>query len=219
MPGPHRRHGRRPPAAPARPPGMGSTPRRGSSGRPAGGTTSCRPSTRSCSPTRRAPSTWPRVGADGCRLGGRTEARGRLPVQQRSRWARTGPAVLRRDGGVLQGGVVHDIATGRLVVQPLADVALVGARAPGQLGRRQGPRFGHRPVHPQSVTEVGQCAGNRGADVADQPSDELLEPSPDRWTWRVLSYGLTRWPECGQSGSHPACTPLSSGSGKGRRAT
>lgn len=81
-------------------------------------------------------------------------------------------------GRQLIGSVVRsefDVATGRLVVEPLTDITLMGPRALGQLRRRQPSGAAHRPVQTQTMPDVGKCTGDRGAEVADDPSDELLD--------------------------------------------
>ena len=70
-------------------------------------------------------------------------------------------------------GVVVDVAARRLGVQPLAHVALGGAGALGQLGRRQPAGAGQRPIPAELVAHHHQRRVQRRSDLVHGAEDEL----------------------------------------------
>ncbi len=72
-------------------------------------------------------------------------------------------------------GVIGDVAAGRLHVQPLADVALRGAGALGQLDRREPAGAGQRAVEPELVAHDDERSAERGAHLVDCAEHELRE--------------------------------------------
>ncbi len=73
------------------------------------------------------------------------------------------------------GRVVRDVSARRLVVEPLADVALGGAGGVGQLSRGERPGARHRLVQTQLVADVHQGTGDRHAHVGDGLVHERFE--------------------------------------------
>nr|WP_165547440.1 hypothetical protein [Kribbella sindirgiensis] len=89
--------------------------------------------------------------------------------------------VLGRQGvapfGGSRGHVVDvDQSAGGVVLQPLADVALVGAGAFGQLDRRRRALLGERLVQPQTLAEVDGVELERRSGVPEDPLDECVGP-------------------------------------------
>ena len=85
--------------------------------------------------------------------------------------------VLGREHVGVVGGVVGDEAAGRLRVEPLAHVALVGRGARGELGRGHGLGVGHRPVEPEPVADVDERGVDRRARLDGDESGERLDPA------------------------------------------
>jgi hypothetical protein len=72
-------------------------------------------------------------------------------------------------------GLVLDVAARGLRVQPLADVALGGAGAARELGRRQRPGAGERAVEPEPVAHDDERGVERRADLVDGAEHELVQ--------------------------------------------
>ena len=72
-------------------------------------------------------------------------------------------------------GVVLAVAAGRLVEQPLANVALLGVGLPGQLGGGHGSGAGHRLIEPEPLADVDEIGGERRAEVAHDLAQELVQ--------------------------------------------
>jgi len=83
-------------------------------------------------------------------------------------------------------GYVSHVATGGLVAEPFAHVALVGAGARGEFGRR-GRGLGQRLVQPEAVADQHQSGADRSAQVANSLAEEGIEfvlVDVHRWTPR-----------------------------------
>ncbi len=101
-------------------------------------------------------------------LKGARDERGAVFVGQGHRllgWQPEGP----------RGRVVLDVAAGRLLAQPLADVALVTVGALGQLLGGDRLAVGHRLVQAELVADQNQRRGDRRAQVAHELTHELFE--------------------------------------------
>src|SRR5205823_5309082 len=92
---------------------------------------------------------------------------------------------------------VGDIAAGRLVAQPFADIPWRGPGLAGQRLCRDGAGAGHRPIQSELVTEVHQQPGDRRPHVTDRLADEPLQP-------RLIDFGhltlllIVGWPPRGE---------------------
>ena len=83
--------------------------------------------------------------------------------------------LLRRQEEALAVGVVLGVAAGGLRAQPLAHVALVGARPRGELARRDRLAVAHRGVEAELVADEDGRLVQRCAEVAGEAPDELLQ--------------------------------------------
>ena len=70
--------------------------------------------------------------------------------------------------------VVLDVSACALIAQPFADVALVGAGALRQLGRRHGA-LRQFAVQPEPITDQYQRRAHRGAEIADRLAEEFVQ--------------------------------------------
>src|SRR5262249_48282490 len=112
-----------------------------------------------------------------------------------------GGAFVRPEGG--RGGVGARVAArrrgaagARLPGEPLADVALGGARARGELGGREAAGPGHGPVEPELVADVDERGGERPGDVAECLVDECLNLFLSRSHQSILL-----WADQGKTGA------------------
>jgi hypothetical protein len=83
-----------------------------------------------------------------------------------------GRGMLRREGVGAGRLVVLDVAAGRLGVEPLAGVVLVGGGAAGEPAGRHRRAVGHRGVVAQLVAEDDERGVEGGADLVDGLEDE-----------------------------------------------
>jgi hypothetical protein len=72
-------------------------------------------------------------------------------------------------------GVVHDVAAGRLGVEPLAHVALGGVGTGGELGRRRRPGLGQRAVQAELVADDDQRGVHGRAELGDGLAEQRVE--------------------------------------------
>ena len=86
--------------------------------------------------------------------------------------------LLRRQGVAAGGRVVLDVAARGLVVQPLAHVALAGARAARELVRGERAGAGEGAVQAELVAHDDERGVERRADLVDGAEDECLELGP-----------------------------------------
>ena len=86
-----------------------------------------------------------------------------------------GQGLLRGQRVAPAGGVVGHVAAGGLVEEPLPDVALGGAGAPGQLGRGEGAGPGQGLVEAQPVADHDQRGAGRRPPVGQHPPQERLQ--------------------------------------------
>jgi hypothetical protein len=93
---------------------------------------------------------------------------------RRALLVREGEGLLLRERVAAAGRVVLDVLPRGLRVEPLADVALVGARALGQFAGGQRPP-GQSLVQTQPLADDDEAGVERGAEVRDELPQQLIE--------------------------------------------
>jgi hypothetical protein len=110
-----------------------------------------------------------------------------MPAIERAGLVGQHEGVLRRQGVAVAPPVVADVAGRGLRVEPLAHVAVVRARARGDLGGAARLSVGHRAVEPQLVTDRHQRGAERRPEVRGHLAYERLHAAlVDRRAHRVL---------------------------------
>jgi hypothetical protein len=98
-------------------------------------------------------------------------------------------ALRRRQGVSLLLGIVGDIAAGRLVGEPFADIALANAGCLGKRHRRTGAEVGHLLIQTELAPYIDQHAGKSGAKVGNDLADEGFDLTR-RGGWCELGHDL-----------------------------
>ena len=106
----------------------------------------------------------------------------------------------RRQGVSLLLGIVGDIAAGRLVGEPLADIALANAGCFGERHRRTGAEPGHRLIQAELAPDIDQHAGKSGAQVGNDLADEGFDLAR-RGRWCKLGHDPVSLRSHGTAGS------------------
>src|SRR5262245_11036111 len=112
----------------------------------------------------------------------------------------------RRQGVSLLLGIVGDIAAGRLVGQPLADIALANAGRFGERHRRTGAEVDHRLIQAELAAHIDQHAGKSGAQVGNDLADEGFDLAR-RGRWCKLGHDPVPLRSHGTAG-RPYSVPL-----------
>ena len=115
------------------------------------------------------------VGEAVAAVGGRRGGQEHAGEGERARLVGEHEGVLGRERVRVLLRVVGHVAAGGLVVEPLADVALLRAGAARELGGGDGLAVGHRAVEAETVSDGDQGGAHGGADVRGDLVDEGLD--------------------------------------------